>query len=116
MGATSCDLSVDELAHKHSTPISNPPKAEAKKGPKTRIVVRYNVGFDNHLTLRGKGANLSWDKGTPLKNVKHDEWLWETETSFNTCEFKVLINDSHYEIGENHPISCGASIQYTPKF
>lgn len=116
-GSTNCGTPVEELVHQHSIPISGTPiKNEAKKGPKTRIVVRYNVGFNNFLSIRGKGPGLSWDKGVHLKNVKHDEWLWETETPFNTCEFKVLINDSHYEIGENHPISCGASVQYTPQF
>lgn len=112
-GTSNCG-SLDQNAQKHETVL--PAKTEAKKGPKTRIVIRYDVGFHNTLSLRGKGANLSWDKGFLLKNIKPDEWVWETETLFNTCEFKVLINDHHYEIGENHPLSCGASIQYTPKF
>jgi hypothetical protein len=89
-------------------------------GPKktviTRIIIKYDSGFNNTLFLRGKGANLSWEKGIPLKNFKSDEWVWETETSFTTCEFKVLINDNLYEIGENHLIACGTSLQYTPKF
>lgn len=116
MGTTSCGTSADQFAQKHSTQTSTPAKTEAKKGPKTRVVVRYDVGFNNSLSLRGKGANLCWDKGIPLKNIKNDEWIWETEALFNTCEFKVLINDCQYENGENHPISCGASIQYTPQF
>jgi hypothetical protein len=87
-----------------------------KTGPRTRVVVRFDVGFNNFLTIRGKGAGLSWEKGTNLKNVKPDEWIWETDTPFNKCDFKILINDTKYEIGENHPISCGASIQFVPKF
>lgn len=86
------------------------------KGPKTRIVVKYDVGFSNSLYLRGKGASLSWDKGVCLKNLKADEWVWETDAPFTNCEFKVLINDSQYEIGENHRLTCGANIHYTPKF
>ncbi|MEI8364903.1 MAG: hypothetical protein WCF65_00655 [Parachlamydiaceae bacterium] len=82
----------------------------------TQIVIKYDVGFNNHLFLRGKGANLSWEKGIPLKNVKRDEWTWETSTPFSSCEFKVLINDIHYETGENHKLNCGASVHYTPKF
>lgn len=92
-----------------------PQKMETKK-PRTRIMVKYDVGFNNTLFLRGKGANLNWEQGSPLKNIKNDEWVWETDASFNTCEFKALINDTQFEAGENHPISCGASIQYTPKF
>lgn len=97
---------------------ANPSKTTpyGAKGPKTRIIIKYDVGFNNTLFLRGKGANLSWDKGVSLKNVKNDEWIWETDTPFTTGEFKVLINDKHYEIGENHPLTCGANIHYTPKF
>lgn len=83
---------------------------------KTRITIKYDVGFSNSLYLRGKGANLSWDRGVPLKNVKNDEWVWETDAPFNTCEFKVLINDQRFEEGENHPLNPGGNISYTPRF
>lgn len=82
----------------------------------TRITVKYDVGFNNHLSLRGNGANLSWEKGILLKNTKRDEWVWETTTPFSMCEFKVLINDTHYESGDNHKIKCGGSVNYSPKF
>mgnify|MGYP000656202319 CR=1 FL=1 len=98
------------------TKAVSPYQTEEKKGPKTRIIIKYDVGFSNEIFLRGKGANLSWDKGIPLKNIKNDEWLWETDVPFTHCEFKVLINDHHYEVGENHKLSCGAHIHYTPKF
>lgn len=87
-----------------------------KKLSKTRIIVKYDVGFQNTLYIRGKGANLSWEKGIELKNIAFDEWLWETETPFTTCEFKVLINDRFYEGGDNHTLDCGSSVQYCPKF
>lgn len=83
---------------------------------KTKITIKFNVGFPNTLTIRGKGANLSWDKGVPLKNIKADEWVWETETNFTQCEFKVLVNDVHYEMGANHIIQQGATLVYTPRF
>lgn len=115
MGTTTCGNTALSDQKNISFPAT-PLKTDLKKGPKTRVVVRYDIGFNNSFSIRGKGANLNWEKGIPLKNIKNDEWVWETEAPFNMCEFKVLINDSHYEKGENHPISCGASIQYTPKF
>lgn len=81
-----------------------------------RVVVKYDVGFNNVLYIRGQGAGLSWDKGVALKNVSADEWVWEPSVAFNDCEFKVLINDSSYEGGENHHLAPGSSFQYTPSF
>lgn len=107
---------MDQLTHHHSTATPPAQKHELKKCSRTHVVVNYDVGYNNSITIRGKGPGLSWDKGIPLKNTKHDEWIWETDSPFNNCEFKVLINDAHYEIGENHPISCGACIKFTPKF
>jgi hypothetical protein len=88
-----------------------------KKGPKTRITVKYDVGFDNHLFIRGQGgAHLNWDHGVMLKNTGADEWVWETDLNFDNVEFKMLINDRQYEMGSNHGIKCGESLEYTPDF
>jgi hypothetical protein len=87
-----------------------------KKASKTRITVKYDVGYSNQLYIRGKGANLSWDKGHPLKNAKADEWVWETDVPFTHCEFKVLINDRVYENGDNHHLNAGSTLLYTPHF
>lgn len=112
------------LHQQKSSPAVNSPKkplppltnSERKIGPTTRITIQYDVGFSNAIFLRGKGATLAWEKGIPLKNTKPNEWVWETNAPFTTCEFKVLINDKDYEIGDNHLLTCGASIHYTPKF
>lgn len=98
------------------SPTTGPKTATKSKNPTTRITIKYDVGFSNTLFVRGTGPNLSWDKGTKLKNTQNDEWVWETKSKFTTCEFKVLINDHEFEGGGNHPISCGASLQYTPVF
>lgn len=83
---------------------------------RTRVLVKYDVGFKNHLYIRGSGAGLSWERGLPLKNIGRDEWVWETQIPFTACEFKVLINDQHYEHGENHRIASGKAFEYTPRF
>jgi len=87
-----------------------------KECPITRLIIKYDVGFSNAIFVRGSGANLSWDKGTMLKNVSHNEWVWEAAEPFTSCELKVLVNDSVYEIGENHTLFAGSTLQYTPKF
>lgn len=84
----------------------------------TKIVIKFNCGFSNNLYIRGEGVQgLSWDKGTLMKCTKEDEWVWETNTPFNKkAQIKVLINDSQYELGENHTIDCGKSFTISPKF
>lgn len=95
------------------------PKTIKKTAPKssTKIVVKYDCGFSNALFIRGEGiANLNWNKGLPLKNVKKDEWVWETDRPFVKAEYKILINDVKYEIGENHKINNGSTVLCTPNF
>jgi hypothetical protein len=83
----------------------------------TKIVVKCNCGFPNNLFIRGEGiAGLTWERGMPMKNVKADEWLWETDKPFTKGQFKVLINDKVYEQGNNHMLSQGQDIAFTPKF
>ncbi len=94
----------------------NSTTSKIQKGPKTRIIIHYDVGFPNSLYIRGEGGPLSWEKGLLLKNIKSDEWAWETTEPFTSCQFKILINDCEFENGDNHTIMCGASIDYTPQF
>lgn len=119
MGTTECATPAESQILNKPAPLHSSAEEHnlnSPKGPKTRIVIRYDVGFNNLITIRGKGAGLNWERGLSLKNTKNDEWVWETETPFTTGEFKVLINDTQYELGENHTLRCGAAIQYTPKF
>ena len=84
---------------------------------KTKITVQYDAGFQNALYLRGEGLpGLNWDRGVPLKNVSADEWVFETDASFNDGQFKILINDVVYEVGENHPLKKGSAISINPQF
>lgn len=82
----------------------------------SKVIIKYNVGFGNHLTIRGKGANLSWIKGISLKNIGEDEWEWGTDAKFSRLEFKILVNDHHFETGDNHLLEEGQTVTYTPIF
>ncbi|MDR3624231.1 MAG: hypothetical protein P4L16_03710 [Chlamydiales bacterium] len=82
----------------------------------TKVIIDYDVGFGNSLYIRGQGAGLTWEKGVQLKNVKANEWIWETCATCTVAEFKILINDRQYETGPNHSIKCGSTTQYSPRF
>ena len=84
---------------------------------KTRIVVQVDPNFPNTIYLRGEGCpDFSWEKGIELKHEKPDEWVFETDFPFATAEFKVLVNDKTYEMGESHPLYPGTSVRINPKF
>lgn len=82
----------------------------------TKLTIRFDCGFNNQLYIRGSGANLNWNKGIPLKNIKHDEWEWVLDNRYPNCEFKILINDKQYEAGENHHLHRGHPFQHSPRF
>jgi hypothetical protein len=83
---------------------------------KSIIVINYNVGVNNTLYIRGTGPGMSWEKGIPLKNASYDQWIWEHNGSFETFDFKILINNSEFENGDNHHIACGEMLSLTPSF
>ena len=92
-------------------------KSQKKKKSLTRVIVQFDAGFPNSLFLRGEGApGLSWEKGVELKNLKPDEWVWECEAPFSAGEFKVLINDQIFELGENHQLQPESTVRINPKF
>jgi hypothetical protein len=91
-------------------------RAEAPSSQVSRVEVEYDAGFGNQLYIRGEGGNLSWEKGTPMTNVDSTHWAWETKSSSQSCVFKILINDVQYEVGENHTLTSGGTLRYTPRF
>ena len=87
-----------------------------RKQEKSAIRIKCNVGYGNNLFIRGEGPGLSWMQGVLLTNIAPDEWIWETSEPFDSCEFKVLVNDKDFEAGDNHKLPLGAIVQYTPCF
>lgn len=106
----------EESSAQKTTAWQTLPGTKPDRNPRTRIVIKCDVGFGNQLYIRGHGAGLNWEKGTPLKNIKADEWIWESSLSFSDGEFKILLNDAQYESGENHRLVCGSSLELIPKF
>ncbi len=81
---------------------------------RTTIIVKYDCGYQNTLTIRGNGCpSLSWEMGTSMHNVKSNEWVWETDETFEAIYFKVLINDELFELGEDHQLICGNTFEYS---
>ena len=83
--------------------------------PVTTIEAKIDVGFGNNLFVRGEGAGLSWDKGSPLKCVAPSTWQWSGEAGA-PLKCKLLLNDSVWMSGEDLVITPGKRVEVTPAF
>ena len=91
-------------------------KLQKNEEKETSISIFMDVGFFNALFLRGTGPGMSWEKGVPLVNVNANHWEWKSSTPFDEFEFKIVLNDTQFEGGENHRIQFGESLKHTPNF
>lgn len=98
-----------------------PAKASSSKWMLTEsdaavVVAKYDVGYGNHLYIRGEGAGLSWDTGILMKNVENDVWVWTTnEAAGDAVAFKFLINDEIWSEGD-HRRACRETTTLYPSF
>lgn len=98
------------------TSVSSP-KAKAKPAAVvTTIVAAVDVGFGNHLTLRGEGPGLSWDVGLPLECVADDRWSISLPETSQPIVCKFLLNDSTWCAGEDYTVLPGSSAVLSPVF
>ena len=106
-----------------STPTAAPkikkttaPSARELQPPVTRIRALVDVGFGNELTIRGKGAGLSWDKGMRMSCTNADLWTVALIGACTPVLFKVLVNDTTWSAGEDFVALPGSDITVTPAF
>jgi hypothetical protein len=116
-----------------ATPAKSPakaaPKAPAKKAapakkkpavagepPPTTISARINIGFGNHLALRGEGPGLSWDRGTVMDCASADLWTYTVKGATAPVVFKVLVNDLNWSTGNDYVVEPGQSVTVSPTF
>ena len=106
-----------------AAPVAKP--AKASPSPKTKakpaavtttIVAAVDVGFGNHLTLRGTGPGLSWETGLPLECVADDRWSITLPETSQPIVCKFLRNDSDWCAGEDYTVLPGSSVVLSPTF
>lgn len=102
---------------------TNPPKpsATAKPPPSplpslTVVAARVDIGFGNHLFLRGTGPGLSWETGVPMANAGSDLWTIDLLGADGPIHCKFLINDEEWSAGPDYMIEAGAQLEVTPMF
>lgn len=104
-------------ASRVSSNLTSNPKQKSGKESATKIIANIDCGFTNTLFIRGEGiSSLSWNKGIKMKNIGPNQWVWESDRPFSTMQFKVLVNDNWYEVGNNHTVAFGQEVNFTPQF
>lgn len=97
--------------------VSPSPKTKAKPAAvTTTIVAAVDVGFGNHLTLRGTGPGLSWEVGLPLECVADDRWSVTLPETSQPIVCKFLLNDSDWCAGDDYTVLPGSSVVLSPTF
>lgn len=91
------------------SPEDKPGPGSAISDKSQAIIARIDVGWGNTLYLRGEGGGLSWDVGVPMICSSDDRWVWSCHADHAPKEFKFLINDQIWSLGENH-VMAGADI------
>jgi glycosidase len=82
----------------------------------TRIRVHRDVGAGNNIKLRGDTAPLNWTSGAAATWSNLNAWTWETTAIpvGQRFEFKPLINDTTYSVGNNYVGIGGQTMDVYP--
>jgi hypothetical protein len=96
-----------------ATALRPPPEAADEA---ITIEAKVDVGYGNAVFIRGEGAGLRWDKGTPLACVDGTTWVWSTRAGAAQVRFKLLLNDAVWCHGEDLMADAGRRTEVTPSF
>lgn len=90
--------------------------AVAAEPPATFISAQINIGFGNHLYIRGSGPGLSWDHGLAMDCTGAGLWTTTVKRASAPVVFKVLVNDLTWNTGADYIAKPGKSTLVTPTF
>jgi len=113
--ATPVKATTKAPAKKTAAPAKQKP-AVTSEPPATFISAKIDIGFGNHLYLRGEGPGLSWDHGLAMDCVGNALWTSAVKNATTPVVFKVLVNDLSWSEGPDYTVQPGQSITITPTF
>jgi len=90
--------------------------AASSEPPATFISAQIDIGFGNHLTVRGAGPGLSWDEGLVMDNTGSNLWTVAIVKATKPVTFKVLVNDLNWSTGADYVVAPGKSVTIFPTF
>jgi hypothetical protein len=102
-------------AKKTAAPAKKKPTVAAEP-PATFISAQIDIGFGNHLYIRGEGPGLSWDHGLAMDCTGAGLWTTAVKNVSVPFVFKVLVNDLSWSSGPDYIAKPGKSLTITPSF
>ena len=84
--------------------------------PATFVSAKIDIGFGNHLYIRGEGPGLSWDRGLAMDCVGAGLWTTSIPLASLPVTFKVLVNDLTWSAGNDFVAEPGQSLTIEPTF
>jgi hypothetical protein len=87
-----------------------------REAPATFISAHVDIGFGNHLYVRGEGPGLTWDHGVAMDCIAADGWAHTLKGATAPVVFKVLINDEKWCTGNDYVVEPGQSVTISPAF
>ncbi|MBL4574740.1 MAG: hypothetical protein JKY51_01400 [Opitutaceae bacterium] len=88
---------------------------ESNEG-ETSITATAYVGIGNKLYLRGEGAGLSWEKGTPLQFLAIGKWGWSTSEANQPISCHLYKNDEEPALDGKVTLHPGEKVELSPRF
>ena len=102
-------------AKKTISPAKKKPSV-SKQPPATIIFARIDIGFGNHLYIRGEAPGLSWDHGIAMDCVGTGLWTTTIHDAALPVNFKLLVNDLSWSTGADYVAEPGQSLTVDPSF
>jgi len=116
MKKTTKNSSAAKAPAKKTTSPARKKPAISKEPPATFISAKIDIGFGNHLYIRGEGPGLSWDHGVAMDCTGADLWTTSIKNAATPTIFKVLVNDLSWSAGPDYVAKPGKSLTITPTF
>lgn len=82
----------------------------------TSIIATAYIGIGNKLYLRGKGPDLSWEKGVPMQFLSIGKWGWSALNVTEPITCRIYRNDDEPAIDGDIEIQPTELIEISPRF
>jgi hypothetical protein len=101
---------------KKTTAPTKKKAASHSEPPATFISAKTDIGFGNHLYIRGEGPGLNWEHGLAMDCVGADLWTTTVKNAAAPVVFKLLVNDLSWSTGNDFVAEPGQSLTVNPTF